>query len=216
MSNNRIRILGISGSPRIGSTDFAVNEALRYAREKYNAGKGWQIETDYFSAHKKTINFCIHCDFCVRKKEGTCVHKDDSLSQELYPKLIWADAWIIGSPVYQGTVSAQTKAILDRCRALVAKDIHIFKNKVGGAIASGGDRIGGQEPTLKTIIDFYIINLILPVGGGSFGANLGGTIWSKDKKAEGTKEDEMGLKSVHKMVKRLVKFTMFLKSAKHE
>lgn len=210
MTTDRIKILGISGSPRIGSTDFAVNEALRYAREKYNA------ETDYFSAHKKTINFCIHCDLCVRKKEGNCVHKDDDVSQELYTKLVWADAWIIGSPVYQGNVSAQTKAILDRCRALVAKDIHIFKNKVGGAIASGGDRIGGQEPTIKTIIDFYIINFMLPVGGGSFGANLGGTIWSKDQKAEGTKEDEVGLKSIHKMVKRLVKLTMLIKSTKNE
>lgn len=210
MSNDRIKILGISGSPRIGSTDFAVNEALRYAREKYNA------ETDYFSAHKKNISYCIHCDFCVRKKEGTCIHKDDAVSQELFHKLVWADAWIIGSPVYQGNVSAQTKAILDRCRALVAKDIHVFKNKVGGAIASGGDRIGGQEPTIKTIIDFYIINFMLPVSGGSFGANLGGTIWSKDKKAEGTKEDEIGLKSIHKMVKRLAKLTIFLKSAKQE
>jgi len=210
MSNDRIKILGISGSPRIGSTDFAVNEALSYAREKYD------VETDYFSAHKKIINFCIHCDFCVRKKEGTCIHKDDDVSQELFQKLVWADAWIIGSPVYQGNVSAQTKAILDRCRALVAKDIHIFKNKVGGAIASGGDRIGGQEPTLKTILDFYIINEMIPIGGGSFGANLGGTIWSKDQKAEGTKEDEVGLKSIHKMVKRLVKLTMLIKSTKNE
>jgi len=210
MTNDRIKILGISGSPRIGSTDFAVNEALRYAREKYNA------ETDYFSAHKKTINFCIHCDFCVRKKEGTCIHKDDDVSQELFQKLVWGDAWIIGSPVYQGNVSAQTKAILDRCRALVAKDVHIFKNKIGGAIASGGDRTGGQEPTIKTIIDFYIINLMLPVGGGSFGANLGGTIWSKDLKAEGTKEDEEGLRSIHKMVNRLVKLTMLIKRTKNE
>jgi len=210
MTNDRIKILGISGSPRIGSTDFAVNEALSYASEKYN------VETDYFSAHKKTINFCIHCDFCVRKKEGTCIHKDDDVSQELFQKLLWADAWIIGSPVYQGNVSAQTKAILDRCRALVAKDIHIFKNKVGGAIASGGDRIGGQEPTLKTILDFYVINEMIPVGGGSFGANLGGTIWSKDQKADGTKTDEIGLKSIHKMVKRLVKLTMLIKSTKNE
>ena len=99
VNNDQIKILGISGSPRLGSTDFAVNEALRHAREKFNA------ETDYFSAHKKDIKFCIHCDLCVRKKEGKCVHKDDDVSQELYPKLAWADAWIIGSPVYQGNVS---------------------------------------------------------------------------------------------------------------
>ncbi|KAF5420900.1 MAG: Multimeric flavodoxin WrbA, partial [Candidatus Methanocomedens sp.] len=29
---------------------------------------------------------------------------------------------IIGIPVYQGNLSAQTKTMLDRCRAVVAKD----------------------------------------------------------------------------------------------
>jgi multimeric flavodoxin WrbA len=50
----------------------------------------------------------------------------------IYDKLQWADAVIIGTPVYQGTLSGQTKAIMDRCRALVAKNPPILKNK-GGA-----------------------------------------------------------------------------------
>ena len=52
-----IKILGISGSPRKMATDYLVQEALRIAREKYNA------ETDYFSAKGKKLNFCIHCDY---------------------------------------------------------------------------------------------------------------------------------------------------------
>ncbi len=200
-----IKILGISGSPRNMATDFLVQEALQITKQKYGA------ETDYFSSKGKKLNFCIHCDFCVRTKEG-CVHKDD-ISAELYDKMIWADAWIIGTPVYQGTVSAQTKTIMDRCRAIVARDQKILLNKVGMGIADGGDRIGGQEPAIQTILNFYVINEMIPIGGGSFGANLGGTFWSKDNGAEGVSEDLEGMKSLRKTLKKLIQTTHMVKKA---
>lgn len=187
--------MGVSGSPRFESTHYAVNEALAYARDNYG------VEVDYFSVRKKTIDFCIHCDYCIRKQQG-CVHKDDMV--ELYPKMQWAHAWILGSPCYQGQISGQLKSVLDRCRALVAQNPKVFKNKVGMGIAVGGDRTGGQEPALHSMIDFYLINEMIPVGGGSFGANLGGALWSRDKGAEGAKADEEGMASVRRCVDRLV------------
>ena len=60
-------------------------------------------------------------------------------------------------------------------------------------ICVGGDRSGGQEPSLQSLIDFYLINEMIPVGGGSFGANLGAAVWSRDKGAEGVKADEEGM-----------------------
>ena len=202
MSDKKLKIIGVSGSPRIASTDYAVKLALQYAAEKHGAG------TAYFSVHKKQINFCIHCDYCVRKKEG-CIHKDDMT--ELYPKLEWADAWILGSPVYQGAISGQLKTVLDRLRASVAKKKSIFVGKLGAGLASGGDRVGGQEPVIKTMHDFFIINGMIPVGGGAFGANLGMTFWSKDKKAEGAAEDEEGIKSIHRTIDHMVKLVSRLK-----
>ncbi len=194
----KLKILGISGSPRLASTNFIVKKVLNYAKDKYS------VETDYFTVHRKKINFCIHCDYCIRKKQG-CIHKDDL--QDFYPKLEWANAWILASPVYQGQISGQLKVIMDRCRALVAKNPKVFENKVGMAIAVGGDRIGGQEQTIHTILDFYIINEMIPVGGGSFGANLGGTVWSKDKGAEGAAADEEGWRTIKKTVRRMIKVT---------
>jgi multimeric flavodoxin WrbA len=196
MVNNKIKLIGISGSPRIASTDSAVKMALSYAEEKHDA------DIDYFSVHNKQINFCIHCDYCVRKKQG-CIHKDDMA--ELYPKLEWADAWILGSPVYQGAISGQLKTVLDRLRASVARNRTIFAGKVGAGLAVGGDRIGGQEPVIKTMIDFFIINGMIPVGGGAFGANLGITFWSKDKKAEGSELDDEGIKTVRRTIDHLIK-----------
>lgn len=202
-----IRLLGISGSPRKKATDYIVNEALRYAQEKYGA------ETEYFSASGKDMKFCIHCDYCVRTKQG-CIHKDDLV--DLYEKMIWADAWIIGTPVYQGTLSAQTKTILDRCRAVVARDPKVFMNKVGAAAAVGGDRIGGQEPAIRAVHDFYVISEMIPVGGGSFGSNLGGTFWSKDKGAEGVAEDPDGLRSLRRTMKKLMETAQLIKKAEQE
>ncbi|NHI91477.1 MAG: flavodoxin family protein [Candidatus Lokiarchaeota archaeon] len=189
-------VLGISGSPRVGATDFIVNFALEQLKKKAN------FETKYFTVAKKKINFCIHCDYCVKNKKG-CVQKDDM--NELYPLLESADGILIGTPIYQGTVSAQIKAVLDRCRALVAKNSEIFKNKVGAGIAVGGDRMGGQEIALQTLHNFYIISEMIPVGGGSWGANLGGTVWSKDRLAEGAREDEEGQRTVKKLIKNFVR-----------
>ena len=191
-----IKIFGVSGSPRKGSTDYIVNEALKYLEEKYD------VEIRYFPARGKHLNFCIHCDYCIRERSG-CIHKDDM--QEFYDGLEWADGIIIGTPVYQGNLSAQTKTMLDRCRAVVAKDPGILRNKVGAALAVGGDRVGGQEIAIQSIHHFYIISEMIPVGGGSFGANLGGTFWSQDRMAEGAAEDEEGLRSMRKTMNRMMK-----------
>lgn len=184
-----------------------MKEALSHAEEKFGA------ETDYFSVRGKTINYCLHCDYCIREKKG-CAQKDDMTLA--YEKLQKADALIIGTPVYQGSVSGQIKVFLDRCRAIIAKNPDVFKDKAGAAIAVGGDRIGGQELALQTIHVFFLINKMIPVGGGPFGANLGGTVWSKDQGSRGAKKDYEGMKSIQKTVKRLLETAMKMKKLESE
>ncbi|MDK2790126.1 MAG: hypothetical protein PWP15_633 [Methanothermococcus sp.] len=187
-----MKILGISASPRLQGTHFAINYALDYLNDK-----GCEIK--YLSVSRKKLEFCIHCDFCIRKKEG-CIHKDDM--DEFYDGLIWADGVILGTPVYQGNISGQLKTLMDRCRAIVAKDPQVLKGKYGMGIAIGGDRNGGQEVALRTIHDFYIINEMIPIGGGSFGANLGATFWSRDLGKDGVEADEEGLRVLRKTLNK--------------
>ena len=205
INSTTINLLGISGSPRLASTDYVVKDALNYASQKHVA------QTEYITLRKRTIGFCNHCDFCVRKREG-CIQKDGM--EEIYERLLWADAVLIGTPVYQGTLSGQTKTMLDRLRALVAKDPAALRNKVGAAAAVGGDRIGGQELAIRSILDFYVISEMIPVGGGSFGANLGGTFWSKDKGAKGVSADADGIRSMHRTIDRLISVSGMIKESK--
>lgn len=159
------------------------------------------FETDFFTVRGKDIGFCRHCDYCIKNRE--CVIEDDVY--KLYPILHNADGIIVATPVYNGGVSAQTKAIMDRCRALVAADRNFFRNKVGMAIVVGGDRVGGQELALQQIITFYILNKMLPISGGFFGANLGASFWSKDT-LEDVKEDKEGFRSLKKTINEFGSF----------
>ena len=197
-----LRLLGISGSPRDGSTTFILKEALEYARSIGG------IETEFVSLKGKRINFCLHCDYCIRTRKG-CIQKDDVTA--LHPSMEAADAWLLATPVYQGNMSGQLKAVLDRCRAIVARSPDVLKNKVGAAIAVGGDRAGGQEPSIMTIHAFFLANKMIPVSGGPFGANLGGTVWSHDRGAEGAAEDRVGMENVRRTVQRLVEVSRIVK-----
>ena len=197
MVENRNLLLGICGSPRKQGTEYAVQYALNYAAEKF----GFEIE--YWTVRSKDIKFCIHCDYCIREKKG-CVHRDDM--QELYPKLEIAKFLLFGTPVFQGNLSGQLKTVMDRCRALVAKNPNVFKGKVGVALAVGGDRSGGQEIAIRSILDFYQQNHIHSVSGGAFGANLGASLWSRDMGKQGIEEDEEGLRTLRKVIKRLAEF----------
>ncbi|UCD97288.1 MAG: flavodoxin family protein [Candidatus Bathyarchaeota archaeon] len=198
-----MRLLGVSGSPRDASTAYLVKEGLRYAEKRSQS-----VLTEYFSLKGKKIDFCIHCDYCVREKKG-CVHKDDML--EAYEKLSRADALLIGSPVYSGSISGQLKTFFDRCRALVARNPDVLRNKVGVGLAVGGDRAGGQEPALLTIHSFFLANKMIPVSGGPFGANLGCSAWSRDLGKEGAEKDTEGLKSLHRTIDRLIEVAFKLK-----
>lgn len=190
-------LLGICGSPRKQGTEYAVQYALNYANRKFG------FSTELWTVRAKEIKFCIHCDYCIREKKG-CIHKDDI--QDLYPKLIKAKFLLFGTPVFQGNVSGQLKTVMDRCRAIIAQNPDVFKNKYGMALAVGGDRSGGQEIAIRTILDFYQQNHIISLSGGAFGANLGASLWTKDAGKGGIEEDEEGLRSIRKVIKRLAEF----------
>jgi len=193
-------IVGISGSPRKQSTEYVLEQALNSLKEK-------GFETQLWSARGKWIEFCTHCDFCLENK--VCTYQDDL--EELYELLAKANGIIIATPVYNGGVSSQTKTIMDRTRSLLAADKNFFKGKIGMGITTAGDRAGGQELALWQIHTFFVINGMIPVSGGPFGANLGANFWSKDT-LEGVKLDDEGFRSLKKTVKRFAEYIDLYKS----
>jgi len=106
-----VRVLGIAGSPRRGgNTDLLLAEVLRGAKSK-----GAEVKT--IVLNDLDITPCQHCDACF--EAGVCKIRDDM--QVVYEELEKADRIVLASPVQFMGVSAQAKAMIDRCQALWAR-----------------------------------------------------------------------------------------------
>jgi len=107
-----MRVLGISGSPKKGGfTNLLLDESLDGAR----AGGA---HTDKIILNDLSFKPCQECFLCRDAK--ACVITDDM--SIVHKKIRDADAIIIASPIYFGTITAQLKAMIDRCNSLwVAK-----------------------------------------------------------------------------------------------
>jgi len=148
-----LRILGVSGSPRSGATSRLVRAALRGAEEVSG------VTAEYVSLAGQRINPCNGCIPCL--EAGRCVIDDDM--QPLYGTMLAADAIILGSPVYYGSPSALCKAFMERVAGLGLREKRL-RLKVGGAIAAGGSRNGGQETTLLALHSWFHSNDMIPIG----------------------------------------------------
>jgi len=124
-------VLIILGSPRKNGNSSTL--AARISRGAKSAGA--EVETLFLQDLK--ISPCRACYTCQKHDSKGCAIKDDM--QKIYPKLIRAYAWVIASPVYWFTMSAQTKIFMDRCYALSAYTKNPFMGKRIAIAMSYGD-----------------------------------------------------------------------------
>lgn len=109
-----MKVLGIVGSRRKnGNTACLVQEAL-------NEVQCEEIETEMIFLGDYNIRGCIGCEGC--KDTYKCVIKDDM--QKLYPRILEADAIIMGSPTYFYNITSDMKAFIERlyCFQIFAED----------------------------------------------------------------------------------------------
>jgi multimeric flavodoxin WrbA len=125
------QVLVILGSPRRKGNSATL--ADRISRGAKSAGA--EVETVFLQELK--ISPCRGCNTCQKPDSKGCANKDDM--QEIYPRLISADAWVIASPVYWFNMSAQTKIFMDRCYALTAYAENPFVGKRIAIAMSYGD-----------------------------------------------------------------------------
>jgi len=170
------KVLILLGSPRKKGNSAILAEQIAKGAKAVKA----KVETIYL--HGKNIAPCSACMKCQNKNSKGCSIKD--YMQEIYPKLIESDAWVIASPVYWFTMSAQTKIFIDRCYALPAYNSDPFRGKrIAIAMSYGGEDPfdSGCVNALRAFQDMYSYtesNIIGMVYGSAMDA---GQIASKEK-----------------------------------
>lgn len=100
-----MRILIISSSPRTAGNSEVLCE--RFAKGASESGH--EVET--LLLRQMNIAPCHACYACM--ETHTCAIQDDM--KEVFQKLKDADVIVLASPVYFYSVSAQMKAVIDRC-----------------------------------------------------------------------------------------------------
>ncbi|UCH45686.1 MAG: flavodoxin family protein [Nitrospiraceae bacterium] len=102
-----MKVLAFLGSPRIeGNSEFLLNEAIKAVKEEGH-------EVVLFRPSHMKIEPCINCGGC--ETTGTCVIDDDM--EEVYRAIRESDRFIISSPIFFFSLTAQLKALIDRCQA---------------------------------------------------------------------------------------------------
>jgi putative phosphoesterase len=103
-----MRILGIFGSPRAGgNSDILLQRFLEGAESR-----GAEIIPLFL--REKSLSPCLEIYACL--KDGECCLQDDM--QQIYPLLRGADAIALASPIFFYGVTAQVKAMIDRCQSI--------------------------------------------------------------------------------------------------
>jgi len=112
-------VLGINGSPRIGgNSDILLDKVLEGAKNK-------GTKTEKVVLGNLKFSPCQECDKV--RDDGTCQIEDDM--QPLYKKIGEADVLILVSPIFFGSLSAQTKMMIDRFHCLWRAK-YILKKKI--------------------------------------------------------------------------------------
>jgi multimeric flavodoxin WrbA len=195
MEIDKMKIIGISASARKNrSTCFLLEKCLDESR-RHAEKTGNNLDVELIDLAPLKFNGCIACDKC--KKGVLCSQKDDF--QPLIQKL--ADPEVVGivvaTPVYMGCMSSQAKAFIDRT-VLFRRNGFMFKNKLGGVIAVGGSRNGGQELTTQAVHAAMMIHDMIIVGDGD---HFGGAAWANHP--DGYKEDKVGISTAENLGRRM-------------
>lgn len=147
-------VLAINGSPRKGgNTELMLKEALG---ELNNAG--W--ETEFVKVGGTKIRGCKACNKCFENQDNKCVVKDEVFN-EIFTKMLLADALILGSPTYFAAVSADLKALIERAGYVAYANNHAFAGKIGAAVVAV--RRGGATHAYDTINHmFQMSQMVIP------------------------------------------------------
>ena len=164
---------------------------------------GETIDTQLVELADKRIGPCIACNTC---KQGLMCRIEDDFG-ELIPLLADKDVAgvIIGTPVYFGSMTAQCKAFLDRC-VVFRRNGWLLRDKVGGVLAVGGVRNGGQELTLQAVRAAMLCHDMICVSDGKPTAHFGAALYSGGE--GGVEADEMGLETARNLGTRVAEVAL--------
>ncbi len=200
-SGGKVKLVGVCCSPREGKTTAAaMRTCLDAARAAY---PGVEVELIELAGLKIPGDLAAG----VPLEPG---EKDDfpTIAEKIGDPRV--AGIIVGTPVYFGNMSSLCKAFLDRCMVF-RKNNFALSNKVGGVLAVGAARNGGQELTIQSVLTVMLCQEMIVVGDGRPTAHTGGTLLNDGKDDIGA--DGFGLSTAKNLGRRVAEVALRVSQA---
>lgn len=175
-----MRVLAINGSPRKnGNTYQMLNYILK------TIGDGAEKELIHLKDYK--LDPCDACYSCMNG--GRCHIKDDV--EKILDSTVRADAVIIGSPVYYGSITPETRMFCDRIGFMSGGKL---EGKIGVPVTVAR-RWGHISAMMQITVWFLNLGMIVPGPGGGWCSSTARDIGDFEKDKEGVEiAKKMGIK----------------------
>ncbi|MCL6592437.1 MAG: NAD(P)H-dependent oxidoreductase [Alicyclobacillus sp.] len=137
-----MRILAVCGSSAASKRTKAL---LRHGLAGA-AGCGVEIQTDWVDLAETPLEFC----------DGRPVAAYNAQTQQVLQKVQAADAYLLGTPMYRGSMTGALKNLLDLI------PVEFMRGKAAGLVATGGSdhHYLGLELGLRTALSFFQVHTI--------------------------------------------------------
>ncbi len=159
-----MKVVAFNGSARKdGNTAVLLNAVLD---ELKNEGIG----TELIQLGGKALQGCIACYKCFENKNTRCAVEKDEMNL-LIGKMREADGILLGSPTYFSDVSANIKAIIERCGMVARANGDMFRRKVGAGVVAV--RRAGATHVLSSLNYFFLIGQMIVPGSSYWNLGIG-------------------------------------------
>jgi multimeric flavodoxin WrbA len=189
-----MKVIAFNGSARKdGNTSILLNLVL-------DELKAEGIEAEVYPLAGKAVQGCIACFKCFEKKNRRCNVEKDVIN-ECIQKMIEADGVILGSPTYFADVSANMKALIERCGMVGRANDGLYKRKVGAAVVAV--RRAGGIHVFNSLNYFFSINEMVIPGSSYWNLGIGRQPGEVNNDAEGVQTMKTLGKNIAWLMKKI-------------
>lgn len=159
-----MKVVAFNGSARKdGNTALLLNTVLEEFKKE-------GIGTELVQLAGRPLQGCIACYKCFENKNRKCAVEKDEMNAHIQ-KMIEADGILLGSPTYFSDVSANMKALIERCGMVARANGDMFRRKAGAGVVAV--RRAGATHVLSSLNYFFLIGQMIIPGSSYWNLGIG-------------------------------------------
>ena len=178
-----MKVVAFNGSARLdGNTAVLLKTTLGELERE-------GVQTELIQLAKENLQGCGACYRCFKQKDERCSVDTDPVNDYI-AKMASADGILLGSPVYFADITANTKALIERCGMVGRANGDLYQRKVGAGVVAV--RRGGAIHAFNSLNHFFTIGQMVIVGSSYWNVGIG-------REPGAVSSDEEGMKTMQRL-----------------